>query len=101
MGWIPEKDTLVPIRKEEDPPPPEILLKTIFFQCAQDCVSGKAMLNCSVESLHCKGQSSNIVPGTKDDVVEALLQGHLSTIDDTVKDNDHLPDPSCPKKLKH
>lgn len=104
-GWKPERDTLVPIRTE-DPPPPEILLKTIFFQSAQDCVSEKcgcrkAMLNCSVECLHCKGQSSNIVPGTKDDVVEALLQGQLSTMDDTVKDNEHLPGPSCPKKLKH
>lgn len=104
-GWKPERVTLVPIRTE-DPPPPEILLKTIFFQCAQDCVSGKcrcrkAMLNCSVECLHCKGQSSNIVPVTKDDVVEALLQGQLSTMDDTVKDNEHLPGPSCPKKLKH
>ncbi|KAG5879715.1 hypothetical protein JTB14_000393 [Gonioctena quinquepunctata] len=106
-GWKHVGDTLVPITTE-DPPAPEILLKIIFCRCTKDCGSGKsgcrkAMLNCSTACLHCQGKCLNNVPVDEDDDeddVEVLQQEPPTTEDKDAMDEEPLPGPSRPKRMK-
>lgn len=107
-GWKHVGDTLVPITTE-DPPAPEVLLKTIFCRCTKDCGSGKcgcrkAMLNCSAACLHCQGKCLNGVPvydeDDDEDDVEPLQQEPPTTEDEDAMDEEPLPGPSRPKRMK-